>query len=107
MQRFKAHFRNNILLSPFFLVVFCSLTICRCSFAQDKPPLTNKLFKKGEALYQKQCAVCHGSQGAADGKAAYLLNPKPRDFIKDKFRLVSTTSMEATDEDLFKTITRG
>ncbi len=72
-----------------------------------KSPLTQEIFTKGEALYKKQCAVCHGSQGAADGKAAYLLYPKPRDFIRDKFRLVSTINMEATDEDLFKTISRG
>ncbi len=107
MQKLKTLLRKNILLATFFLVVFCNLIVCRCSLAQDKPPLTNQLFKKGEALYQKQCAVCHGPQGDADGKAAYLLYPKPRDFIKDKFRLVSTTSMEATDEDLFKAITRG
>lgn len=73
----------------------------------SKPVLTKQLFQRGEKLYQKQCAACHGPQGAADGKAAYLLYPKPRDFTRDKFRLISTTTMTATDEDLFKTITRG
>ena len=75
--------------------------------SNDKPAVTQDIFLRGETLYQKQCAVCHGPQGAADGKAAYLLNPKARDFRRDKFRLVSTTDMEATDEDLFTTITRG
>ncbi|MBI1976911.1 MAG: c-type cytochrome [Candidatus Omnitrophica bacterium] len=73
----------------------------------QKPPVTEAIFSKGEKLYQKQCAVCHGAGGAGDGEAAYLLYPKPRDFTRGEFRLVSTTTMEATDEDLFKTISRG
>lgn len=77
------------------------------SLADQKPSLTKELFARGENVYQKQCSVCHGDHGHADGKAAYLLSPKPRDFSHDKFRLVSTTSMQATDEDLFTTITRG
>src|SRR3989338_6389743 len=72
-----------------------------------KSILTQKLFTRGETVYQKQCSVCHGPAGGGDGKAAYLLYPKPRDFIRDKFRLVSTINMQATDEDLFTTITRG
>jgi len=100
-----------------FLFMGCGILLWQDSFAANesdqetglsaKPPLTEGLFKKGETLYQKQCAVCHGPQGAADGKAAYLLYPKPRDFTRDKFRLVSTMNMDATDEDLFKTISRG
>lgn len=62
---------------------------------------------RGEQLYRKQCTVCHGPEGGADGKAAYLLYPKPRDFLRDKFRLVSTTNMTATDQDIFAAVTRG
>ncbi len=71
------------------------------------PELTQKLFQKGEALYQKQCLACHGEKGKGDGKAAYLLNPRPRDFTSGEFRLVSTIDAGPTEEDLFKTITRG
>lgn len=77
------------------------------SLTLEKPPLTKKLFLKGEQLYQKQCSMCHGVQGGGDGKAAYLLYPKPRDFTRGEFRLVSTTEMTVTNEDLFKAITRG
>ena len=77
------------------------------SSANKKSALTQELFSQGENVYQEQCSVCHGPAGGGDGKAAYLLSPKPRDFIRDKFRLVSTTNMQATDEDLFTTITQG
>lgn len=72
-----------------------------------KPSLTQSVFMKGKAVYEKQCAVCHGANGAGDGAASFLLYPKPRDLARGEFRLVSTSSMEATDEDLFKTISRG
>ena len=75
--------------------------------AAAKPPLTPALLETGQQLYAKQCATCHGVTGAGDGPAAYLLYPKPRDFTQNEFRLVSTSSMQATDEDLFLTITRG
>src|SRR3989338_6234413 len=75
--------------------------------AAAKPPLTPALLETGQRLYAKQCATCHGVTGAGDGSAAYLLYPKPRDFTQNEFRLVSTSSMQATDEDLFLTITRG
>lgn len=75
--------------------------------AAAQPPETPELLATGQRLYEKQCAVCHGAQGAGDGPAAYLLYPKPRDFTQNEFRLVSTSSMQATNEDLFRTITRG
>jgi mono/diheme cytochrome c family protein len=58
-------------------------------------------------VYAKQCAACHGPEGRGDGPAAYLLYPKPRDFTSGRFRLVSTWEKVPTDEDLFRTITRG
>ena len=76
-------------------------------FYKEKPQVTQELFSRGEALYQKQCSVCHGLEGRGDGKASYLLYPKPRDFVGDKFRLISTTNQQATDDDLFEVITRG
>lgn len=62
---------------------------------------------RGQELYQKQCSACHGPTGRGDGPAAWLLYPKPRDFTKGLFRLVSTDAAMATDADLFATITRG
>ncbi len=104
---------SKFLLIPFFvlfvvlLVKYYPLLTPSKVSVNIKSSLNKEIFTRGEVLYRKQCAICHGTEGGADGKAAYLLSPKPRDFILDKFRLVSTTNMEATDEDLFKTVTGG
>jgi mono/diheme cytochrome c family protein len=71
------------------------------------PSPTPELLSLGEKIYTKQCAACHGVQGRGDGEAAYLLYPKPRDFVAARFRLVSTWERVPTDQDLFNTITRG
>ncbi len=97
----------------FALVIFGSTFLFLASGAsgeQDyaqKPVPTKEIFSQGRAIYQKQCLVCHGGSGAGDGKAAYLLYPKSRDFTRNEFRLVSTNDMQVTDEDLFRAITRG
>jgi mono/diheme cytochrome c family protein len=61
----------------------------------------------GQAVYAKQCTACHGPQGRGDGPAAYLLYPKPRNFVDAWYRIVSTWEGTPTDEDLFRTISRG
>jgi mono/diheme cytochrome c family protein len=61
----------------------------------------------GGQAYEKHCAACHGANGDGQGDAAYLLYPKPRDFTRGPFRLVSTWEGAPTDEDLFRTISRG
>jgi mono/diheme cytochrome c family protein len=42
-------------------------------------PLATKrsVVKAGSALFQKQCAVCHGAEGMGDGEEANSLNPSP------------------------------
>lgn len=61
----------------------------------------------GRALFERHCAVCHGMQGRGDGRAAYLLDPPPRDFGSGRFRLVSTANGVPTQADLVATIKRG
>ena len=61
---------------------------------------------QGKALYEKKCAVCHGAEGMGDGKAEFVLFPKPRNFTKGIFKIRATTTLP-TDTDLFRTITRG
>jgi mono/diheme cytochrome c family protein len=68
---------------------------------------TPELLALGQSVYATQCAACHGSSGRGDGEAAYLLYPKPRDFVAARYRLVSTWERVPTDDDLFRTISRG
>ncbi len=70
-------------------------------------PASPGLIQLGKTVYQKQCLPCHGPGGRGDGPAAYLLNPKPRNFVAAQYRLVSTWERVPTDEDLFYTISRG
>ncbi len=65
------------------------------------------LLRRGQAVYEKQCQACHGMLGDGQGEAAYLLYPKPRDFTRGQYRLVSTWEGVPTDEDLYRTISRG
>ena len=76
--------------------------------AELKPPAPSpKLLALGKQIYSKQCVACHGVEGRGDGEAAYLLYPKPRNFVAANYRLVSTWDRVPTDQDLFNTITRG
>jgi len=68
---------------------------------------TPALLELGRRVYARQCAACHGADGRGDGDAAYLLYPKPRDFVAARYRLVSTWERVPTDEDLLRTISRG
>ncbi len=65
------------------------------------------LLAEGERAFAKHCAACHGAAGDGRGEAAYLLFPRPRDLTRGQYRLVSTWEGVPTDEDLFRTISRG
>ena len=75
-------------------------------FAKSMAP-SPELLELGKATYERKCVVCHGPEGRGKGEASYLLFPKPRDFVTAKYRIVSTWDGVPTDEDLYRTISRG
>jgi mono/diheme cytochrome c family protein len=56
---------------------------------------------KGKALYQTNCATCHGASGVGDGVAGTNLNPRPADIAR-----FSKMPM-ASDSYLYWTIAEG
>jgi mono/diheme cytochrome c family protein len=70
-------------------------------------PSSPELLALGQTTFDKECAACHGAAGDGAGEAAYLLYPRPRDFTSGQFRIISTWDGVPTDEDLFRTISRG
>src|SRR6266540_346710 len=65
------------------------------------------LIALGKKTFEKECIACHGAVGNGEGDAAYLLYPRPRDFTSGQFRIISTWDGVPTDDDLFRTISRG
>ncbi len=63
---------------------------------------------EGTVVYDRYCAGCHGTAGDGNGPAAPMLLVKPRDFTKGVFKFRTTPAGSLpTDDDLFRTITRG
>lgn len=61
----------------------------------------------GARLYAQHCAACHGEQGNGQGIAAQFLFPKPRDFRRGQFRIVSTVNGIPTGDDVKSVLERG
>ena len=52
-------------------------------YANKQPPFSltsSNTINQGKALYNSDCAPCHGTDGKGDGPAAASLNPPPLDF---------------------------
>ena len=59
-----------------------------------------KAWKKGAALYNTACVVCHGNRGWGDGIAGAALKPRPAD-------LTSKLVQEQSDGAIFWKLTEG
>ena len=59
----------------------------------DAYPSTAPSLVRGELLFGRECAACHGVAGAGDGRAAATLNPPPTD-LRDRAALRSVSLLE-------------
>ena len=75
---------------------------------QPPPAVDAGLRARGAELYARHCATCHGARGDGAGPDACALETPPAVHRNGVFSL-RTTEHEAlpTDEDIFRTITRG
>ncbi len=69
--------------------------------AEPAPPLSPQLLEKGKAAFTANCVSCHGENGDGNGVAGKYMQPKPRNWAKDKFKKGNQIT------DIFKTITDG
>lgn len=73
-----------------------------------RPRPSAATIERGRQVYQANCVQCHGEKGAGDGFGAPFLVPPPRDFTTAEFKFRTTAGGELpTDEDVFRTISRG
>ena len=64
--------------------------------------------ERAKKLFLAECAACHGEQGRGDGPATTVLAIKPRNFVKEKFKIRSTESgSPPTLGDIYAIVTRG
>ena len=83
-----------------FIALASVLLLSTTAVAQKVEP-TPENISKGEAIYKKNCLMCHGATGLGDGPAGKRLNPKPYNF-QDKEKMAAETY-----EHLLKEITKG
>ncbi len=89
-------------------VVLAALGVALASAALAGPLPDAAVKAEGQKVYARYCAGCHGAAGDGRGPAAEMLLIKPRDFTKGVFKFRSTPSGSLpTDDDLYKTLTRG
>jgi cytochrome c len=81
-------------------MIVCGLAASPALYAN--PPLPSPAFlEHGQKVYAQACAPCHGLTGDGNGPVAFAIDPKPRNFRKDKFKAGDNL------DQIFATITNG
>ncbi len=106
----RAHWSRLFVLSLGLIVglISCPTPSSAADLQADLPDSLSR----GQQLYQRACALCHGKTGHGDGPDAFYLGaysaPRPRAFTEGEYKFRSTPSGELpTDHDLYETITNG
>ena len=88
------------------LVVPAAVWFATCT-TPTGPAANTTTSDRGQQLYARHCAVCHGSSGDGDTPVALFLLPRPAAFRDGLFKLVSTQNGMPTEDDLIATLRRG
>lgn len=88
-------------MKTFWVTVLSGFALGTTSFAVNIGKATPQILEKGKASYATNCMTCHGDKGDGMGVAGAMMNPKPRNFAKDKFKLGDKPAQ------VFKSISEG
>lgn len=73
-----------------------------------RPPEDAGTIERGQVVYDKHCAICHGENGDGKSIRSADMQRKPRDLSTGMYRYRSTPAGSLpTDEDIYITISRG
>ena len=91
---------NRRSIALFLLVAAASVGLAGSAFAGDAAA--------GKALFEANCASCHGTSGKGDGPVGAALNPPPRDFTVGAFKFdADGNGTPGEDADLTSVIQKG
>ncbi|NIM02417.1 MAG: c-type cytochrome [Acidobacteria bacterium] len=98
--------RRSLVLTGWAVSLVVGLVGCPKSRLSNMPGREDPL-TRGLALYEENCARCHGDRGLGDGPEAPFLYPMPRNFSVGNFRLTSNTRGFPDEEDMLRAIRDG
>ncbi len=110
----KCSFICLLAVAPAFLCLSVGFAQASQLFRTYKTDVSGKIpespdaIAEGKKIYEKRCYYCHGINGDGNGPAAPRLDPKPRNFTRNEYKIRSTgLGTLPTDEDLFRIISSG
>ena len=104
--------KNSMKIIVAVLIIFLlspeGVTFLPLAGAAEKGQASPDILSFGEAIYQANCAVCHGVNGDGNGAMAAMFRIRPRDFRRGIFKFRSTpTGALPTDDDMVRTVAEG